>query len=262
MYYKHWSEAGKPGDSFFPWLEESAEELAECPRDVLEADTVTYLITDEQRKEYEVLLKPTNTGPQLVHCASSKPINTGGDGWIFVMRGGRLYASTKRTTAPRFHHSSFFGGEYVESAGLLVANKGIIECVYPHSGHYRPTDNHLAQLLVWLHLGGVDLTRISVDAQRTYKVARQEKVKKIDSPFMANAKEMLDFLEHKAKAWESGLFAELCDQAAAYAGGDTNLLPSPSTSPKESPSSRPRLETIPSQVTYDDSDIECGVDEG
>src|SRR3546814_13338592 len=68
-----------------------------------------------------------------------------------------IYARSKKTEAPRFHHSSFFGGECVAAAGMFVAENGYLTRVYPHSGHYRPTDDHLLSLLQFLDQQGVDM---------------------------------------------------------------------------------------------------------
>ncbi|CAN0434558.1 unnamed protein product, partial [Discosporangium mesarthrocarpum] len=87
----------------------------------------------------------------------------------------------------RFHHSSFFGGGYVEAAGMLVAKEGLLTNLYPHSGHYRPTDQHLLGLLGFLRGRRADLGKVMVDEQRVQKKARQEAQsgglkRKIDNP--------------------------------------------------------------------------------
>lgn len=58
---------------------------------------------------------------------------------------------------------------------MLVAVNGVLTTLYPHSGHYRPTNLHLHRLLLFLSGLGVDLSAIQVDAQRVHKVARPEK---------------------------------------------------------------------------------------
>ncbi|CAN0261346.1 unnamed protein product, partial [Phaeothamnion confervicola] len=59
-YYEAWQELGKPGRSFFQWLDVSSFELMSCPRDRLEADTVQYLTTEEERRLYAVALAEGN----------------------------------------------------------------------------------------------------------------------------------------------------------------------------------------------------------
>lgn len=63
----------------------------------------------------------------------------------------------------------------MEAAGMLVAEKGVLKTLYPHSGHYRPTNQHLQGLLKFLRGLGVDLSALQVDAQRVHKVARPDK---------------------------------------------------------------------------------------
>lgn len=58
---------------------------------------------------------------------------------------------------------------------MLVAKNGVLVALYPHSGHYRPTNLHLQRLLRFLRGLGVDLSTIQVDAQRVHKVARPDK---------------------------------------------------------------------------------------
>lgn len=58
---------------------------------------------------------------------------------------------------------------------MLVAEEGVLKTLYPHSGHYRPTNQHLRVLLKFLKSLGVDLDALEVDAQRVHKVARPEK---------------------------------------------------------------------------------------
>lgn len=58
---------------------------------------------------------------------------------------------------------------------MLMAVNGVLVNLYPHSGHYRPTDRHLHRLLLFLSGLGVDLSAIQVDAQRVHKVARPDK---------------------------------------------------------------------------------------
>lgn len=58
---------------------------------------------------------------------------------------------------------------------MFVAVAGVLVSLYPHSGHYRPTNLHLHRFLLFLSGLGVDLGAIQVDAQRVHKVARPDK---------------------------------------------------------------------------------------
>jgi hypothetical protein len=74
---------------------------------------------------------------------------------IFVMdRHGNLYASTQHE-AGIFHHSSFFAGGEVASAGELVVRDGRIELLTDQSGHYRPGRERTLQVLEQLASQGV-----------------------------------------------------------------------------------------------------------
>lgn len=66
---------------------------------------------------------------------------------------------------------------------MLVAENGVLVTLYPHSGHYRPTNLHLHRLLLFLRQLGVDLSCIQVDAQRVHKVARQDKTVRFSAIF-------------------------------------------------------------------------------
>jgi uncharacterized protein YdaL len=76
--------------------------------------------------------------------------------------------------------------QYVEAAGMFMCDDGgkLVQ-LYPHSGHYRPSDGHLYNLLRYFESAGIDLSAVQVDAQRTYKTARPEndggKVRKVNS---------------------------------------------------------------------------------
>eukprot|EP00520_Triparma_pacifica_P009983 CAMPEP_0118667696 /NCGR_PEP_ID=MMETSP0785-20121206/19934_1 /TAXON_ID=91992 /ORGANISM="Bolidomonas pacifica, Strain CCMP 1866" /LENGTH=419 /DNA_ID=CAMNT_0006562187 /DNA_START=18 /DNA_END=1277 /DNA_ORIENTATION=- len=107
-------------------------------------------------------------------------VNTGPEGWIFVLRDGGMYAAPKVTTMKddvkkRFHHSSFFGGKAVEAAGIIITNsEGRLLRLYPHSGHYRPGEAHLQRTLLFLKKRGLKLRRFDVDLQQIFHVARKE----------------------------------------------------------------------------------------
>jgi hypothetical protein len=53
---------------------------------------------------------------------------------------------------------------------LVCDQSGAIRRVFPHSGHYRPGDEHVQYLLKFLAAKGVDLAALEVDGQHTMKV--------------------------------------------------------------------------------------------
>ena len=150
-------------------------------------------------------------------------IRTGPEGWIYVMRDGSMYASPKVTCKPRdlrvsadrcvgatkrFHHSSFFGGKAVESAGIIITDDcGVLVRLYPHSGHYRPGSPSLLRSLTYLDSSGVNLSSFLVDMQQVYRVSRKTvpkasgeaiaKNKKVDTLHLLPADDVRRYLIHK-----------------------------------------------------------------
>jgi len=205
MYYKHWEALGHPGEVFFDWLDSTGEatghplpNLPEIPREVLDADTVLYITNPEISARYVlgIVVDPTDGSAIIVNNQKGNPICTGKEGWIFVLRDHLLYGSPK-VTAPgsslaagssdtsqtgvsnskhrhRFHHSSFFGGKAVASAGIFITDEqGHLTQLYPHSGHYRPGEAHMQRTLFFFHQFGVELSTFTVDMQQIFKVSRK-----------------------------------------------------------------------------------------
>jgi len=208
MYYKHWEELGHPFHMFFDWLDSKDEaagnplpDLSEIPRSVLDSDTVLYITDPEITATYvlDIVANPVD-GSATILDQDGNPVNTGKEGWIFVLRDNLFYGSQK-VTAPkcsgtssgnlstgtviprqRFHHSTFFGGKAVASAGIFLTNEcGLLTQLWPHSGHYRPGESHMQRVLFFLQQLGVDLSSFMVDMQQIFKVTR-EKAPKVQPP--------------------------------------------------------------------------------
>lgn len=197
---------------------------------MLDSDRVVYLQTSALRSQYCIDITPQG---QFVHAGSQAPLSTGSKGYIFVVKDNTLFAAPKSITCPRFHHSSFFGGESVQGAGvMIVGGAGWLDKLYPHSGHYRPNDHQFRWLLEFMLERGVGLgdrekrlrrgvesgkeevednndetnpipylQGVLVDAQRVFKVSRQfdkdgGKVAKTDSAYLLNGQLVLDFLRY------------------------------------------------------------------
>ncbi|KAJ0400677.1 hypothetical protein P43SY_005450 [Pythium insidiosum] len=189
-YYKEWKrQAATP--SFWEWLDdESIEKFALTIRD-----------------------------GRVFHVLSQEIVESGEEGWIFVLRDGVLYGGQKETKKiPRIHHTSFVAGECVQTAGMMVIKNGVIETIYPHSGHYRPSEHELLVLLRFLVAQGVDMSHVKVDVQRIQKVYRDvvngTRVRKIDNAHFWGAYRVLFFLEQKHLAWKIGLFDDIVDAVA------------------------------------------------
>lgn len=212
LYYKHWESLSHPTNMFFDWLDSEGEaagqplpDLPECPRSVLDSDTVHYIVEPEIQARYALSLvtadaTPTcderkeqeRSGAVLLDC-DGQLVRTGPEGWMFVLRDRVLYGAEKvtkvmiedcpasgksfSTSQKRFHHSSFFGGKAVAAAGILITDdNGRIKRLYPHSGHYRPGEAHMQRMLYFLQESGVNLNHIEVDVQQIMHVSRHIKV--------------------------------------------------------------------------------------
>ncbi|KAL7556801.1 hypothetical protein ACA910_005238 [Epithemia clementina (nom. ined.)] len=252
FYYRHWESLGYPTNIFFDWLDSKGEsagqplpEIDECPRAQLDADTVLYITDPEVTANYCLTFIPDEMGRGRVVDIFGDPVITGPGGWIFVLRDNLMYGAQKITsmsgqqTKERFHHSSFFGGKAVASAGIFITDEvGFLTKLYPHSGHYRPREVHTQCVLFFLHHQGVDLKTFDVDMQQILHVAREkdmstkakdkagkmeqvcdqsnqctlsscEKKKKVDSLFLTPAVLVACFLAHKARLLGAGFFEQI-----------------------------------------------------
>ncbi|CAJ1933222.1 unnamed protein product [Cylindrotheca closterium] len=231
-YYRYWERLDFPTNQFFDWLDSKGEaagqplpNLAECPRSVLDSDTVKYITKPEVTESYAIDIV-SEGGRGRVIDVDGDPVNTGPDGWIFVLRDNVLYAAEKITSISghlkqRFHHSSFFGGKAVASAGILITDKeGYLTRLYPHSGHYRPGEAHVQRMLFFLQQRGTDLKSFEVDTQQFSHVARdkdirskekdpQKKHRKVDNLHLQRASTVACFLSHKAKFIREGIFKKI-----------------------------------------------------
>jgi len=159
-YHRAWNDLGQPENDFFIWLDRSTYEIEECPKSVLNSDYV-YYCNSEEVKRYELRID-INTG-LFYSIFDNQIIETGENGWIFVLRDDVIVATEKRTSSPRFHHSSFYAGGCVEVAGILVIRNGQLNRLYPHSGHYRPAEKHVKHILDYLQQHGIDLMTFEVN---------------------------------------------------------------------------------------------------
>eukprot|EP00986_Skeletonema_menzelii_P005696 scaffold2113_cov146-Skeletonema_menzelii.AAC.15 len=266
MYYKHWESLGHPYHMFFDWLDAKGEaqdtelpNLPEIPRSVLDSDTVQYITDPGLSASYalDIVADPADGSAYVIDRRTQTPICTGKEGWIFVLRDHVFYGSQKviaphkvdtstnnadeknATAKPRqrFHHSSFFGGKAVASAGIfLTDDQGHLTHLYPHSGHYRPGEAHVQRVLFFLQQLGVELSTFVVDMQQLFKVSRKfapkggnsndvvdkentvvgkqpvpqiKKAKKTDCLHLMCGLETACFLAHKALMIERGVFHQI-----------------------------------------------------
>ncbi|KAJ9183803.1 hypothetical protein P3X46_007610 [Hevea brasiliensis] len=177
LYYDVWfrSESTQP---FFYWLDVGDGKevnLEKCPRTVLQRQCIKYL-GPKEREAYEVIVE----NGKLVYKESGKLVDTvEGSKWIFVLSTTRaLYVGQKKKGS--FQHSSFLSGGATTAAGRLVAHNGILEAIWPYSGHYLPTEENFREFISFLRENHVDLTnvkRCAIDDDSPSSVVSEEEQK-------------------------------------------------------------------------------------
>ncbi|CAL0310035.1 unnamed protein product [Lupinus luteus] len=145
FYYVKWLRCDS-NQPFFYWLDigEGKEVCHErCPRSKLQQQCIKYLGPAE-RKVYEVIIE----NRRLFYKESGEPIHTAGDAkWIFVLSTSKtLYIGQKNKGT--FQHSSFLAGGATLSA------------VWPHSGHYLPTQENFEEFMSFLKAHNVNLADV------------------------------------------------------------------------------------------------------
>jgi len=192
---------------------------------------VLYITDSDLTARYALKLISDEKGRCRILNTQGKPVYTGPDGWIFVLRDDVFYGAQKLTSIKdgckqRFHHSTFFGGKAVAAAGVFITNEdGIMTLLYPHSGHYRPEEADMQRILFFVHQKGVDLSTFQVDVQQLARVSRheiidtketgpkkEEKKKKINSLRLRPAEEVAHYLSHKARFVCQGILSQISQQ--------------------------------------------------
>ncbi|XP_042062388.1 IQ domain-containing protein IQM4-like [Salvia splendens] len=157
IYYDVWflSESTQP---FFYWLDVGDGKeinLDKCPRINLQRQCIKYL-GPKERESFEVVIEDG----KLVYKESGDLVSTvEGSKWIFVLSTMRtLYIGRKQKG--RFQHSSFLAGGAITAAGRLVAQNGLLEAIWPYSGHYLPTEENFQEFISFLQDHFVDLANV------------------------------------------------------------------------------------------------------
>lgn len=212
--------------------------LPSCPRSVLDNDVVQYIKCPKESEKYSTSIIREFEGcdcnvddsscnssftPRVLVNAQCEPIRTDPKGWIFVLRDDMLYTAPKVTTKEegnvkkRFHHSSFFGGKAISSAGILITDdSGHLIKLYPHSGHYRPGETEFLLILLYLQKKGIYLEEVEVDLQQIYHVSREHnddqghacRVKKMNNLYLRKGDYAKFLLLHKSRMTSSDVFGE------------------------------------------------------
>ncbi|CBI16512.3 unnamed protein product, partial [Vitis vinifera] len=162
FYYVQWLHC-QSREPFFYWLDigEGREvNIEKCPRSKLQQQCIKYLGPME-RKTYEVVVE----GGKLFYKQTGELLDTTGESkdakWIFVLSTSKtLYVGKKKKGT--FQHSSFLAGGATSAAGRLVVENGILKAVWPHSGHYRPTEENFQDFVSFLKENNVDLTDVKM----------------------------------------------------------------------------------------------------
>ncbi|GMH16535.1 hypothetical protein Nepgr_018376 [Nepenthes gracilis] len=174
LYYDCWfeSESTQP---FFYWLDVGDGKelnLEKCPRTKLQRQCIKYL-GPKEREAYEVIVG----NGKLMYRESGELVETVEDSkWIFVLSTSRaLYVGQKKKG--EFQHSSFLSGGATTAAGRLVAHGGVLQAIWPYSGHYHPTEENFREFISFLEENQVDLTsvkRYSYDDEAPSKIVRDK----------------------------------------------------------------------------------------
>ncbi|MED6207625.1 hypothetical protein PIB30_037412 [Stylosanthes scabra] len=157
MYYDIWFES-QSTQPFFYWLDigDGKElNLEKCPRATLQRQCIKYL-GPKEREEYEVVVE----NGKLVYKQDGRVVDTDEKSkWIFVLSTTRsLYVGRKQKGT--FQHSSFLSGAAITAAGRLVAHQGVLEAIWPYSGHYHPTEENFKEFISFLEDNNVDLSNV------------------------------------------------------------------------------------------------------
>ncbi|XP_009138959.1 IQ domain-containing protein IQM6 [Brassica rapa] len=186
FYYHAWLHCDSY-QPFFYWLDiGEGKELnhERCPRTKLYQQSIKYLGPTE-REEYEVVIEDS----KLIYKKSGIVLDTK-EGppdtkWIFVLSVSKImYVGMKKKG--NFQHSSFLAGGATLSAGRIVVDEGVLKAVWPHSGHYLPTEENFLAFMSFLRENNVDLTDVKKspdedDGEHHFKVKRMpSKIKEVE----------------------------------------------------------------------------------
>ncbi|XP_072982628.1 IQ domain-containing protein IQM2-like [Typha latifolia] len=163
-YYDCWlhCESKQP---FFYWLDvgEGKEVNVEehCPRLKLQQQCIKYL-GPKEREAYEVIVEDG----KFIYKQCKQLLDTYEGSkdakWIFVLSTSKiLYVGQKKKG--KFQHSSFLAGGATSAAGRLIVENGLLKAVWPHSGHYRPTEENFQEFMSFLKENNVDLTYVKLN---------------------------------------------------------------------------------------------------
>ncbi|KAJ6840672.1 IQ domain-containing protein IQM1 [Iris pallida] len=195
LYYDVWFDC-ESTQPFFYWLDvgDGREvNIEKCPRSNLQQQCIKYLGPNE-RAAYEVIVE---NGKLMYKQSEVLVNNVQGSKLIFVLSTTRtLYVGQKKKGS--FQHSSFLAGGATTAAGRMVVEEGVLQAIWPYSGHYLPTEENFKEFISFLQDHNVDLTnvkRCSIDEDEYPLLSKTSET----APEMAKVVE----LAMKAKAPEA-----------------------------------------------------------
>ncbi|CAH2077097.1 unnamed protein product [Thlaspi arvense] len=249
--------------------------LEKHPRSVLQKQCISYLgpvscftlrIDDTMEREaYEVIVED---GKLLYKQSMTLITSTEEAKSIFVLSTTRtLYVGNKKKGA--FQHSSFLSGGATTAAGRLVARDGILEAIWPYSGHYLPTEENFKEFISFLEEHNVDLTNVkrcavneeyssfksTADEEEEPKEEVSEEVEMPSEQEEREARPVFDSSKRLSCKWSSGVGPrigcvrdypmELQAQALEQVSLSPRVSPANSYGPIPSPRPSPRVRVSP-----------------
>ncbi|CAN6819332.1 unnamed protein product [Brassica oleracea] len=267
FYYDVWSES-KSSQPFFYWLvldigDGKDVNLEKHPRSVLQKQCISYLGPME-REAYEVIVEDG----RLMYKQSMDLINSTDESKsIFVLSTTRtLYVGKKKKGV--FQHSSFLSGGATTAAGRLVARDGILEAIWPYSGHYLPTEENFKEFISFLEEHNVVLTNVkrcavNEEYSSSFKSTTEEEDEpkevseevELPSEQEERARPVFDHAKRLSCKWSSGYGprigcvrdypVELQAQALEQVNLSPRVSPAYSYGPIPSPRPSPRVRVSP-----------------
>jgi len=135
---------------------------------------LAYWFNPDLKRDPNLVLKPwdtTNTyeADKIIQDKATGEVirseaRSEGVSYAFSM-SNELYAMQIRGSGLLDYHSSFMAGMPVQCAGVIAMTQGVITRIRNDSGHYKPNDQSLAQVLRHFKTIGVDITKITVEEE-------------------------------------------------------------------------------------------------
>ena len=156
--------------NFYDWVDQvwlAANPNSTTREDVSfagENNQVQYLTTEEERQEYELVIR----GGKFISRLNGEPFDTTNRRTVWSGRGvaifvasmdRRLFSATH--VLGDFHHSSFLAGTPVQCGGEWVIHDGMLVLISNKSGHYKPGPSEFRRLLFVLRSLGVNLLTVT-----------------------------------------------------------------------------------------------------